>query len=287
MKKLTRILVLLLSFILLAGGVACQAAEAMYYTYTYSITGEAVESPHAYTPDKSVDSFTMNLPDPLNEPKDIFVDEKGNGYIYISDISASGVGRVIVCDSNFVYQYSFTDFVNQHGNPDKLKSPEGLFIYEDSLYVCDKENSRIVIFNTKTKEFVSMIEAPQADVMGTDTVFRPVAVGVNASGTTYIVSDQTYSGIIALNPDGSFQAFLGAQKTSVSLAVRIRRMIFPTITTESYISTPYKNLTMDSEGQIWATIVFGADETKDLSAAIQSVLSALLPPIRVLICTIL
>ena len=270
MKKLTRILVLLLSFILLAGGVACQAAEAMYYTYTYSITGEAVESPHAYTPDKSVDSFTMNLPDPLNEPKDIFVDEKGNGYIYISDISASGVGRVIVCDSNFVYQYSFTDFVNQHGNPDKLKSPEGLFIYEDSLYVCDKENSRIVIFNTKTKEFVSMIEAPQADVMGTDTVFRPVAVGVNASGTTYIVSDQTYSGIIALNPDGSFQAFLGAQKTSVSLAVRIRRMIFPTVVTESFISTPYKNLTMDDEGQVWATIIFGTDEEKSLTAAIQS-----------------
>ena len=270
MKKLTRILVLLLSFILLAGGVACQAAEAMYYTYTYSITGEAVESPHAYTPDKSVDSFTMNLPDPLNEPKDIFVDEKGNGYIYISDISASGVGRVIVCDSNFVYQYSFTDFVNQHGNPDKLKSPEGLFIYEDSLYVCDKENSRIVIFNTKTKEFVSMIEAPQADVMGTDTVFRPVAVGVNASGTTYIVSDQTYSGIIALNPDGSFQAFLGAQKTSVSLAVRIRRMIFPTVVTESFISTPYKNLTMDDEGQVWATIIFGTDEEKSLTTAIQS-----------------
>ena len=270
MKKLTRILVLLLSFILLAGGVACQAAEAMYYTYTYSITGEVLQSPHAYTPDKSVNSYTMNLSEPLNEPKDIFVDEKGNGYIYISDVDANGVGRVVVCDSNFIYQYTISDFVNEQGVPDKLKSPEGLFIYEDSLYVCDKENSRIVIFDTDTKAFKSMIEAPKADVMGTDTVFRPVAVGVNASGTTYIVSDQTYSGIIALNPDGSFQAFLGAQKTSVSLAVRIRRMIFPTVTTESFISTPYKNLTMDDEGQMWATIIFGPDEEKSLTAAIQT-----------------
>ncbi len=270
MKKLTRVVLLLLSFVLLAGGVACQAAEAMYYTYTYSITGEVLTSPHAYTPDKKIDSDVMNLSEPLNEPKDIFVDEKGNGYIYISDKDINGVGRVIVCDPNFIYQYTISDFVNAQGVPDKLKSPEGLFIFEDSLYVCDKENSRIVIFDTKTREFKSVIEAPQADVMGADTVFRPVAVGVNASGTTYIVSDQTYSGIIALNPDGSFQAFLGAQKTSVSMAVRIRRMLFPTITTESYISTPYKNLTMDDEGQMWATIIFGTDEEKSLTAAIQS-----------------
>ena len=270
MKKLTRVVLLLLSFVLLAGGVACQAAEAMYYTYTYSISGEVLTSPHAYTPDKKIDSDVMNLPEPLNEPKDIFVDEKGNGYIYISDKDANGVGRVIVCDANFIYQYTISDFVNAQGVPDTLKSPEGLFIYEDSLYVCDKENSRIVIFDTNTKDFKSVIEAPKADVMGTDTVFRPVAVGVNASGTTYIVSDQTYSGIIALNPDGSFQAFLGAQKTSVSMAVRIRRMIFPTVTTESYISTPYKNLTMDDEGQMWATIIFGEDEEKSLTTALQS-----------------
>ena len=270
MKKLTRILVLLMSFVLLAGGVVCQAAEAMYYTYTYSITGEVLTSPHAYTPDKKIDSNVMNLDNPIYEPKDIFVDEKGNGYIYISDKDANGVGRVVVCNSDFIYQYTISDFINAQGVPDTLKSPEGLFIYEDSLYVCDKENSRIVIFDTETRDFKSVIEAPQADVMGTDTVFRPVAVGVNASGTTYIVSDQTYSGIIALNPDGSFQAFLGAQKTSVSMAVRIRRMIFPSITTESYISTPYKNLTMDDEGQMWATIIFGTDEEKSLTTAIQT-----------------
>ena len=71
--------------------------------------------------------------------------KKGNGYIYISDKDANGVGRVVVCDPNFIYQYTISDFVNAQGVPDTLKSPEGLFIYEDSLYVCDKENSRIVI----------------------------------------------------------------------------------------------------------------------------------------------
>ena len=261
---------LLLSFVLLAGGVACHAAEAMFHTYTYSITGEVLTSPHAYTPDRQIDSYAMNLPESLYNPKDIFVDAKGNGYIYISDLTEAGEGRVVVCDPNFIYQYTISDFVNAQGVPDKLKSPEGLFIYENSLYVCDKENSRIVIFDTETRGFKDIIEAPKADVMGTDTVFRPVAVGVNASGTTYIVSDQTYSGVIALNPDGSFQAFLGAQKTSVPLAVRIRRMLFPSVVTDSFISTPYRNMTMDDEGQIWATIVFGTEEEKSLTAALQT-----------------
>ena len=271
MKKLSRVLALLLSFILLAGMFSqVSAAGAPYQTYTYSINGEVLVSPHAYTPDQSITSYEMQLPGSLNAPKDIFVDEKGNGYIYISDKDADGNGRVIVCDPNFVYLYAISDFTNEHGVPDTLKTPSGLFVFENTLYVCDTDNARIVKFDTQTREFLGIIGAPNADIMGSDTVFRPVAVGVNASGTTYIVSDQTYSGVIALNPDGSFQAFLGAQKTAVSLAVRIRRMIFPTVTTESYISTPYKNLTMDDEGQIWATIVFGTNEEKSLTNAIQT-----------------
>ena len=82
MKKLSRVFALLLSFVLLAG-MFCQlsAAGAPYQTYTYSINGEVLTSPHAYTPDKSITSYEMNLPGSLNSPKDIFVDEKGNGYI--------------------------------------------------------------------------------------------------------------------------------------------------------------------------------------------------------------
>ncbi|MBQ8497126.1 MAG: YIP1 family protein [Clostridia bacterium] len=268
MKKISRVLALLMCVVLLAGmAFQVSAAAAPYETYTYSIDGFILTSPHAYTPIDSIDSYDMNLSTPLNAPKDIFVDEDGNGNIYIADTKNN---RVLVFNPNWELQYEVGAFVNEHGVQDSLKEPNGLFVFDDILYVCDTLNSRIVLFNKADGSFDSIVGAPNADIMGSDTVFRPVAVGVNKSGTMYIVSDQTYSGIIALNPDGSFQAFLGAQKTSVSLAVRIRRMIFPTVTTESYISTPYKNLTMDDEGQVWATIVFGTDEEKDLTTAIQS-----------------
>ena len=272
MKKLSKVFALLLSFVLLAG-MLCQvsAASAPYETYTYSITGEVLTSPPAYVPATDIiDTNDLGI----TSPKDIFVDEKGGGNIYISDQMENKVGQVVVCDPTFKILYTISGFINEHGNPDKLQTPSGLFVYKNLLYVCDTDNARIVVFDIQAEKeedrFQFIIEAPNADIMGTDTVFRPVAVGVNDSGTTYIVSDQTFSGVIALNPDGSFQAFLGAQKTAVSLAVRIRRMIFPTVTTESYISTPYQNLTMDDEGQIWATIIFGTTEEKSLTAAIQS-----------------
>lgn len=212
----------------------------------------------------SVTSYEMNMQTSLNGAKDIFVDE--NNKVYISD---SGNNRVVVCDADFMYEFEISSFINENGVQDSLSDPRGLFVNSDTLYVCDWQNSRIVLFDLEGN-FKSIVEAPTADVMGTDTVFRPQAVAVNSSGTMYIVSSTTYSGIIALNPDGSFQSFLGAQKTTVSLAVRIRRMIFPNVVTESYISTPYQNLTLDDEGLVWATIIFDDEEAELLASAIQS-----------------
>lgn len=252
-------------FVLLAGSaVQLSAAAAPYSTYTYSIDGDVLTSPHAYAPSAAITAYEMNMQTPLNGAKDIFVDE--NKKIYISD---SGNNRVVVCNPDFIYEFEISSFINENGVQDSLSDPRGLFVNSDTIYVCDWQNSRIVLFDLEGN-FKSIVEAPTADVMGTDTVFRPQAVAVNSSGTMYIVSSTTYSGIIALNPDGSFQSFLGAQKSTVSLAVRIRRMIFPNVVTESYISTPYQNLTLDDEGLVWATIIFDDEEADLLAAAILS-----------------
>ena len=276
MKKTSKIFAVIVCFILLAGaGLQMSAASAPYVTYTYSINGNVLISPHAYTPSVAITSYDMNLPIALNSPQDIFVDE--NNTIYISD---SGNNRVVVCNSDFVYQFEISAFTNENGVPDSLSKPLGLFVTEDTIYVCDSLNSRIVLFDLEGN-FKDIVEAPTADVMGTDTVFRPAAIAVNSSGMMYIVSSTTYSGIIALNPDGSFQSFLGAQQTQVSLAVRIRRMLFPNVVTESYISTPYKNLTIDDEGLIWATIVFDDEEEEKLEAAIMGMsTSSIYAPIK-------
>ncbi len=265
MKKLSRILCLIFSAVLLLGmALEVSAAAAPYETYTFAIDGSPVYSPHAYTPSASLTSFELNMPHALNSPKDIFVDERE--WKYISNTKNNTVE--VINDQNR-YEFSIGEFVNAQGVQDSLYEPTGLFVFEEKLYVCDTLNARVVIFDLEGN-FLDIIEAPDASIMGSDTLFRPVAVGVNQSGTIYIVSQTTYSGIIALNADGSFQAFIGAQKATVSMAVRIRRMIFPNVTTETYLSTPYQNLTMDDEGVVWATIIFDDTDSEALANALLS-----------------
>ena len=265
MKKFNRILCLIFSAILLLGmALEVSAAAAPYQTYTYDIQGKAVYSPHAYVPSTTLTSYELNMPHALNSPQDIFVDDRM--WTYVSNTKNN---TVEVFNEKMIYQFTIGEFVNKQGVHDSLYEPTGLFVFEGQLYVCDTLNARIVIFDLEGN-FINIVEAPDASIMGSDTVFRPVAVGVNESGTMYIVSSTTYSGIIALNADGSFQAFVGAQKATVSMAVRIRRMIFPNVVTESYLSTPYKNLTMDDEGVVWATIIFDDSDAQTLANALLS-----------------
>ena len=267
MKKSSKILVAVLCLLMLLTSIPVFAASAPYETYTYSMKGEPMASPHAYVPERTVSNFDMGLSSPLTNPQDIFVGPDGT--IYISDTTSGteGIARVIVLDGDFKYQFEITEFINQNGIKDTFSKPDGLFVNEENIYVCDSDNQRIVVFDL-VGNFVRMIEAPQADVMGEDTLFHPVAVSVDASGKLYVVSDQTYSGVFALEADGSFICFIGAQKAEVPLATRIRRIFFPDVVAEEYITSAYNNITIDENGFIWVTT--SDIDTETLSSAISS-----------------
>ena len=57
--------------------VPVEAARA-YQTYTYSIDGQPLYSPDAYTPEMSVNSTTIGLGLGLNNASDMVVDKAGN-----------------------------------------------------------------------------------------------------------------------------------------------------------------------------------------------------------------
>ncbi len=261
MKKISRIIAALLCLLVLMG-IPAMAATAPYKTYTYSMSGQSLYSPDAYVPDRVITNFEMGISTALLNPKDIFVDAEKN--IYVAD---SGNNRVLVCDPEFKFQFEISSFVNEHGVVDALTGPRGLFVSSDTIYVCDTDNYRIVTFDL-SGNFKKIIYAPQADVMGEDTTFHPVAVAVDVSGRMYVVSDQTYSGIFSINEDGTFQSFIGVQKADVPLATRIRRMIFPDVATEEYITATYNNLAIDAEGFVYATT--SDIDVETLSSAIMS-----------------
>ena len=57
------------------------SAGRTYQTYTYSIDGNALYSPDAYTPLMAIDSTYMGLEKNLDSPSDLLVDKNDNVYI--------------------------------------------------------------------------------------------------------------------------------------------------------------------------------------------------------------
>ena len=252
MKKFARILAFAACLLMLLGSIPVNAITP-YSTYTYSIDGFALVSPDAYVPDRIIDSTNIYYDgDPVEivDPRDMFVDKDNNVYLVLGSSN-----QVVVMNSFFNVKFIISEFTNEHGVPDSLAGPSGVFVAKDKIYVADTDNKRIVMFNTDGS-FYKTIEEPDADVFPEGSIYKPVAVAVDNYGRIYVVSSTTYMGVIAINEDGVFQGFVGAQQVSISaLDIFWRRFMTAEQRAQSqaYVSTEYNNITMDSNGFIYVT----------------------------------
>ncbi|MBE6717655.1 MAG: hypothetical protein E7574_00165 [Ruminococcaceae bacterium] len=249
-KKIIRIAALACCLMMLIGVIPAAAASS-YGTYTYSQDGWGVASPDAYTPERIIDSNVIGLEKKLKNPTDLETDEDGN--VYIAD---AGNNRIVVLDKYYNLKFIVSEFVNSNGIPDSLKNPNGVFIGNGKIYVADTDNKRIVIFEQSNGEYDRTVEEPQADVFPADSIYRPVALAVDSAGTMFVISSSTYMGVIALNADGSFQCFVGAQKVSISAWQKLWRY-FQTEEqrnrSEQYVSVEFNNITIDPRGFVYVT----------------------------------
>lgn len=248
MKKTIGFSALLMAMLLIFGNLSVFAAS--YDTYTYSIDSFTMASPHAYTPEKSVNSAAMGLEIPIDDPKDIFVDDLLN--VYIADATNN---RIVVLSEYFYYKFSISTFTNDEGVPDSLRSPNGVFVTADKIFVADTDKNRIVIFD-REGNFLKVLEEPEADVFPEGSIYKPIALAVDKSERIYVVSSTTYMGIIVLDNEGVFQSFIGAQKVSANpLDILWRNFQTAEQRAQStqYVSTEFNNITIDDEGFIFAT----------------------------------
>lgn len=105
--------------------------------------------------------------------------------------------------------------------------------------------------------FHKLVQRPVSKLFDEDSIYKPVAVAVDSYGRMFVVSSTTYQGIIVMNDDGDFNGFIGAQKVSLS-ALEIFRRKFLTKeqreTSETYVSTEFNNIAIDSDNFIYVTI---------------------------------
>ncbi len=253
MKKSAKIICALFVIIMLAScAVMGINASSAYQTYTYSIGGYALYSPDAYVADLNgvITYKEMNLTTNLVNPSDLVTDSNGN--VYIAD---TGNNRIVCLDRYYKQKFIIKGFVNDKGVGDSLSAPQGVYVTEDRIWVCDTAKGRIVVFNLDG-EFEKIVEAPTSNLFGDNSLYKPVAMAVDKYNRLFVVSSGTYQGIIVMTEDGEFTGFIGAQATTLS-AWEILWRRFQTAeqreAQEDNLSTEFNNITIDKDGFIYVT----------------------------------
>ena len=280
MKKLIKIICIAFAVLMIAA-IPLSAAKP-YQTYTYSISGTALYSPNAYDPLITVDYKYMGLETKIEDPRDLEVDEDLN--VYVVDTKTN---RVICLDryykvrqdvsSNGIDKGYISAFTNEYGVKDTLTGPRGVFISKDKyengefveglIYVCDTDRNRIVVFE-KDGTYVRIINQPESELFDEGSLYKPVAVAVDAYDRLFVVSESTTQGIIVLTSEGEFTKFIGAQKTSLNawqILMRRFRTDAQSTMVEANVSSEYNNITITDDGFIYVT-TSSLDEGQQQSA---------------------
>ena len=278
-NKIFKVLVFAVLAAVVFGAVSASAFES-YNTYTYSIDGEPLDSPAAYTTSSQevYNSTDMGLTTKFGNTKivsstDIATDEEGR--VYITDPEGD---RVVILDKHFRAIASISEYVDENGKECKLESPKGVFATdptisatgEDNIYVADTGNKKIVVFDGKTFEYIRTIEKPDDDIVD-PSAYVPQSVAVDLYGRIFIACPGTYEGIMVLSSEGDFAGYIGGQKVTLSaMEIIWRRFQAKTGRRETIpaIQSSFDSLTVDNDGFVYAAISFknAADLNQQLAA---------------------
>ncbi|WP_028610151.1 YIP1 family protein [Paenibacillus harenae] len=247
--------ILFFAAILMLGCFGVDSASAMvpYKTYFYDYEGNYYVSPDAYVPSRVLNAKDMGIgQEGLNQPLDLFVDE--NNLVYLAD---SGRNRILVLDERYQLKREIREFVLEDGvTKDSFNGPTGIFVTaEGLLYVADSKNARIVVLR-QDGTLARVLEAPASEVFPAGFIYEPSALGVDPSGRIYVISKSTNMGVIALNADGGFEGFVGAEK----VVPKVTDLFWKLITTKEQksrtaknVPTEYNNIAIDELGFAYVT----------------------------------
>ena len=278
-NKLTKLFILLIVAIMTFGSVTVSAFES-YDTYTYSIDGEPLHSPTAYSAEDSYDSRDMGLSVKLSQSEDVFADYLGN--IYIAD---KGNNRIVILDADqYVVKGTISEYIDENNVKKSLKSPTGVYVTDPTkmkdgstqayIYVCDWGNSQLVVFD-ESLNYVKTISKPESSLVTTE-IFVPYAVAVDIYGRIFVVSKSCSNGVIVLSNDGDFTGFIGAQKISSGVLDSIWKNFQTDAQKEQTSVTttqPFNNITVDDDGFVYVTLNYSSekiDEKSKQMAALKS-----------------
>lgn len=235
-------------------GFGCSATENVAYsTYSYNYDGEAIESPHAYVPDGVYSTADFGIGS-LSSPSDLCTDSEGN--VYIADTANA---RVVIINSDFSGAAAIGSSFEYNGETYTFSEPSGVFATDDgTLYVTDSKTLNIYVFSSQ-RECVNIITPPTSSLLPSDFSYIPSKLAVDSAGRIFIISSGNTYGVVALDSEGEYSSFIGAQRTTLSLWEKIWRRFMTEEQkkrTVNNVPTNYNNIAIDEKGFLYVTATY-------------------------------
>ena len=231
-------------------------------SYNYYVYGEPIEQADSYITKKVLDNTNLLDIDGNKVSLGYLTDViSNNGLLYVSDQTNN---RILVINQDYLV---IDTYPKQEFDGDgvllpeyALNQPNGIYIKNNKLYVCDSKNYRVVIYDLDTKEYISEINNPNAPIFdvqadGKKLNFEPLKVTVDRTGRAFVIAKDVYEGILDFDPNGSFNRFFGTSNVKMSL---IETLIYKLSSEKQKaqmakkLQTSFVNLTLDQNGNVYA-----------------------------------
>lgn len=242
MKKTIRLLLISAILIATVFSPSLAYAAAPYETETVGPESELVPTQTAYDPTGKIVMSDTDFGS-LKNPEDMVVSD---GYVYVAD---TGNKRIVKTNVN-------GEPVLEIGNG-VLQNPTGIAV-DDYLYVCDKDNKLIYVFNKENGDLLKEIGKPDNPLVG-DTPYVPIKIATDGRSNLYVVSEGCVSGLMQLGTDGEFLGYVGSNETQASLVSKIKELLFSEEQKNIFLASPRSptNVTINSRGLLY-TVTNGA-----------------------------
>lgn len=243
------------------------AASVPYYNYSFNFWGEPVEMPACYTVDQVLEGGSLGVGE-LDSPSDFFVGKDGR--IYLVD---SGNNRLLILDSSYRFLREINTLISEEGMSitTTFNNPSGVFVTDKGLiYLADTDNKRVVVFDDEGR-YIKQFNKPSGNVQYTAVDYLPIRVVVDANDYVYVVSRNTYQGLILYDPSGHFEGYYAANETEVTFEVIADYMWKQLMTTEqrdkmaNHVSIEYSSVDIDEQGFIYTTTLLTQTDTRQIS----------------------
>ena len=212
----------------------------------------------------------------FSEPADIFIDNETED-LYIVD---KGNNRILITDVNFEKEVVVLDYFY---NPETrgyetLNKPTGIFVRHvrdeendkdtTMIYIADHDNNRVLgVYSDGTvfQEFTK----PSSEFYEEKVTFQPNKVVVDVAGNVYVNVKSITQGAVMFAPDGSFSNYFGAnrvEQTAQALANKFWKSILDREAAMSFIQVvpmEFSNFDIDEEGFIY-TVTDSKSATTDV-----------------------